>query len=98
MNSVMVTGRMSEEKKARGLRVLEREGLNVSQAINALFDRMIEAGNAAFLVEGSERVPADRWKEAAAFIDELSSPRSSRFDSMSKAEIKRDRLAARELL
>ena len=51
MSSVMVTGRMDSRKKQRGLAILEREGSNASQAINRMFDRIIESNSADFLFE-----------------------------------------------
>lgn len=100
MSSSMVTGRMSDQKKKAGALILEREGLNASQAINLMYDRLIEAGNTSFLEAGSES-PArsvDRWKAASSFIDSLSRKRSSRFDTMNRAEIRMERLASRGLM
>ena len=45
VTDAMVTGRMPERKKQQGLRVLKRDGMNASQAVNLLFDRLIEEGN-----------------------------------------------------
>ena len=42
VTDAMVTGRMPERKKQQGLRVLKRDGMNASQAVNLLFDRLIE--------------------------------------------------------
>ncbi len=44
VTDAMVTGRMPERKKQQGLRVLKRDGMNASQAVNLLFDRLIEEG------------------------------------------------------
>lgn len=98
MAEVMVTGRMDEEKKARAARVLQREGLNASRAINLMYDRVIEDGNADFLVGVSGNVTKEDWAAAARFIDALSEKKKSRFDSMTKAEIAMERLAARGLM
>lgn len=96
MADVMVTGRMTATKKAAGLRVLENAGLNASQAVNLLFDRLVESGNADFLTGHAS--PADqRWKEALRFIDAIPRKRATQFDSMTKADIKMSRLASREL-
>ena len=43
MDDSMVTARMLEKKKREGARILSREGLSASQAINLMYDRMIEA-------------------------------------------------------
>ncbi len=97
MAQAMVTGRMVDEKKRRANLILEREGLNASQAINLMYDRIIEDGNAEFLVPGEREVDLDAWKRAAEFVDSLSEKRVSRFDDMTKAQIRMDRLAKRGL-
>lgn len=100
MESAMVTGRMSPQKKEAGNAVLKRAGLNASQAINRVYDRLIEERDAAFLEE-EERTLSDpvRWKLAAEYVDSLVLGHSepTRFDNMTKAEIKMDRLRARGL-
>ena len=53
VTDAMVTGRMPERKKQQGLRVLKRDGMNASQAVNLLFDR---------LIEGERRLPFARWR------------------------------------
>ena len=96
MSSVMVTGRMDSRKKQRGLAILEREGSNASQAINRMFDRIIESNSAEFLFE--EKDASESLRAAASFVDSLSEKRVSRFDSMSKEEIKRERLSSRGVI
>lgn len=98
MADVMVTGRMPERKKQQGLRVLKRRGLNASQAVNLLFDRLIEEGNADFLLQDDDASANERWTSAAHFVDGLSRKRSTRFDDMTKTEIKLDRLSAKGLV
>ncbi len=94
----MVTARMGDEKKRAVGRVLAREGLNASQAINRLYDRIIEEDSARFLDGTSPSQNAHAWENAARFVDSLSTPRTSRFDSMTKAEIRTERLRARWLM
>ncbi len=96
MSSAMVTGRMDSRKKQRGLAILEREGSNASQAINRMFDRIIESNSAEFLFE--EKDASESLRAAASFVDSLSEKRVSRFDSMSKEEIKRERLSSRGMI
>ena len=98
MSDSMVTGRMPADKKEAGNAILKRAGLNPSQAINLLYSRIIEEQSAAFLVESSETPSAVAWEAAASFVDSLSQPRASRFDAMTKAQIKRERLAAKGLM
>ena len=47
MGEAMVTGRMAPGKKRRGGLVLQREGLTASQAINRMYDKLIENGDAS---------------------------------------------------
>lgn len=98
MADVMVTGRMSEEKKADATRILRRDGLTASQAINLLFDKVVEDQSASFLVQGSRQADAASWQAAAAFIDSIPQERKTRFDSMTKQQAKMERLADRGLL
>lgn len=98
MADAMVTGRMPEQKKQRGMHALQRSGLNASQAVNLLFDRLIEEGNADFLLQDSPMPAAERWVSAARFVDGLSHKRTTRFDAMTKEEVKLDRLAAKGLM
>ena len=95
MDDAMVTGRMSAEKKAAGAQVLEKAGLNVSQAINLLYDKLIEEQNADFILH---RIPEQReWESAAKFLDSLASPIpiATRFDNMTRGQIKLERAKAK---
>ena len=86
-------------EEAAGLRVLKRMRLwSTSQAVNLLFDRLIEEGSADFLLQDGDASADERWASAARFVDSLSRKRSTRFDDMTKAEIKLDRLAAKGLV
>lgn len=98
MADSMVTGRVDERKKQQALRVLKRNGLNASQAINLLFDKVIEEGSADFLLDDRGATSQDRWQAAAHFVDGLSRKKQTRFDDMSKRDIKLERLAARGLV
>ena len=99
MDDSMVTARMSAEKKQRGANILSRDNLSASQAINLMYDRMVEEGQTSFLLAGDVQ-PCDdaKWAAAAHFVDTLSSKRSSEFDDMTKAEVRRDRLHAKGLI
>lgn len=98
MKDSMVTGRMSPKKKEQGARVLKRAGLSASQAINLMYDRLLEEGDAGFLLPRENKAAAQsKWEEAARFVDSLPQKRESRFHTMSDAEIKMDRLKARKL-
>lgn len=96
MDDVMVTSRMSAEKKEAGAKVLAKAGLNASQAINLLYDKLEEEQSAEFL---THRKPEPReWESAAKLIDALHIPIDSRFADMTKTEIKLERLRARGLM
>ncbi len=97
MADVMVTGRMDAHKKARGAAILQQSGVTASQAINLLYDKLIAEGNANFLFAEAP-TSEETWSRAALFVDSLSAPASSRFDTMSKAEIRAERLRDKGLL
>lgn len=98
MEDAMVTGRMSAEKKAAGVRVLAKAGLNASQAINLLFDKLEEEQSADFLLH--RKPEKHEWESAAKFIDSLAAsiPIESRFDNMTRGEIKFERARKRALV
>ncbi len=98
MNESMVTARMDAEKKAHGGRILKRSGLTASQCINMLYDRIIQDGNADFLMDSKPFDSGASCERAADFVDALSAPRQTRFDTMSKAEIRMSRLSDRGLV
>ena len=94
MDDSMVTARMLDEKKRKGARILAREGLSASQAINLMYDKMIEEGEADSSRIGDEA----KWAAASRFVDSLSSKRASRFDDMTKAEVRMERLRSRGMM
>ena len=96
MEDVMVTGRMSAAKKAAGAKVLAKAGLNASQAINLLYDKLEEEQSADFLMH---RKPEPReWESALKLVESIYLPIDPRFDDMTKSDIKRERLAAKGLM
>ena len=98
MADAMVTGRMSEQKKSQGNAVLHAAGLTASQAINLLYDRLIEDCSPRFLINDAARPCSNQYDAALAFVDSLVVPLATRFDTMTDAEIKVDRLKAKGLL
>lgn len=99
VSDAMVTGRMSEQKKLAGNRILAREHMRPSQAINLMYQRLIDEKSARFLKEDVAAVlEPTRFKEALSFVDGLSVPRTSDFDLMTDAEVKSHRLAAKGLM
>ena len=95
MEDAMVTGRMSAEKKAAGAKVLSKAGLNASQAINMLYDKLVEEQGVDFLIH--QKPDSREWESAAKFIDALASPApvKTRFDAMTRGEIKLERAKAK---
>ena len=96
MDEAMVTGRMSAEKKAAGAEVLARAGMNASQAVNMLYDRLVEEQDVSFL-ERHEVEPRE-WESAARLIDSIYIPVNPRFDNMTRGEIKLARAKARGVI
>lgn len=96
--AAMVTGRMSPEKKTRGNDVLREAGMNASQAINLMYDRLLQDQNVDFLVRSTDRPSKADWARAAHVVDSISQPHPSRFDEMSRVDIKRERLRSRGLM
>lgn len=72
MGEAMVTGRMAPGKKRRGGQILHREGLTASQAINRMYDCLIEKGDASFLTGNIVAEDEEAWFRAADFVDALS--------------------------
>lgn len=93
MDDAMVTGRMSAEKKAAGAKVLAKAGLNASQAINLLYDRLEEEQNADFLMHRKPK--KHEWESALKFLDSLHMPIDPRFENMTRGEIKLERAKAK---
>lgn len=57
-----------------------------------------EEEQAAFLHEHTDRPSRADWQRAVSIVDGVSFARVSRFDTMSRAAIKADRLRARGLI
>lgn len=99
MDDAMVTARMSASKKQRAANILSRNNLNASQAINLMYDRIIEDGQASFLrSDGAPLASPEKWEVASRFVDTLSTPFHSHFDDMTKSEIRQERLHAKGLM
>lgn len=100
MADAMVTARMSQEKKEAGNRVLEQLGTNASQAVNRLYDYVLEKKELPFPEQqGRRKYTQEEIARAIAWVDGLrltSAP--SRLDNMTLKEAKRERLAARGLM
>lgn len=72
MAESMVTGRIDAGKKARVGQILQQNGMNASQAINLLYDKIEQTGNCNFLSKApSVSANVETWKRATSYIDSL---------------------------
>lgn len=96
MADAMVTARMSAEKKEAGNRMLEQLGTNASQAVNRLYDYVLEKKQLPFPEQQERRKHTqEEIAQAIAWVDSI--PRRDRFSTMTDDEIKRERLVSRGL-
>ncbi len=96
-----VTSRMPASTKDKAQIILKRNGTNSSKVINTLFERIIEEGNIAFLTDNKDEkqtLQEENLKRAIEFADSIPVDRVSKFDCMTKSEVKARRLADRGLL
>lgn len=99
MSDVMVTARMSPEKKEAANRVFEQLGTNASRAINDLYDYVIEKKELPTVQERHRRPTREELLRARAFVDELCRPpRDPRYATMSLKEAKAERLKRKGLM
>lgn len=96
MSDAMVTARMSAEKKEAGNRILEQLGTNASQAVNRLYDYVLEKKELPFPEQQERRkYTQEEIARAIAWVDSI--PRKDRFSTMTDDEIRRERLVSRGL-
>ncbi|MGV8082138.1 MAG: type II toxin-antitoxin system RelB/DinJ family antitoxin [Coriobacteriia bacterium] len=100
MADAMVTARMSSEKKEAGNRILEQLGTSASQAVNRLYDYVIERKELPFPEQKKRReYTQEEIARAIAWVDSLPVlPENNRYATMTDDEIKSERLKARGLL
>ena len=101
MVEATVTSRMPASTKNKVQQILKRNGTNSSRVINALFDRIIEEGNVAFLSNNAkekQNLMEQNLQRAVEFVDSVPVARGSKFDNMTHSEIKALRLKSRGLL
>lgn len=96
MAESMVTGRMSSAKKAEGNRILREAGLNSSQAINMLYDRIVEERDVSFLIGEKRPASNESVQNAVIAIRGLKLGYSSDYATMTRGQVKLDRFAAKE--
>lgn len=100
MADAMVTARMSPEKKEAGNHILEQLGTNASQAVNRLYDYVIEKRELPFPESKKRRRYAQKEiVEAIAWLDSIPTlPENNRYTTMTDDEIRAERLKSRGLL
>lgn len=90
MSDVMVTGRMSSAKKKAGNQVLSKLGMNASQAINQLYDFLIEKQSLPFSTEKKKSFSLEDLQAADKVVRSFT--RKNKFSNMTDSEIKASRL------
>lgn len=95
MAEAMVTGRMTPAKKEAGNRALKKLGLNASQAINQLYDFLIENGSMPFGETKESGHDKASIAEARSYVESLRLPTDNSFRGMTDDEIKRVRMSER---
>lgn len=99
MSDVMVTARMSPEKKEAANRVFAQLGTNASRAINDLYDYVIAKKELPTAQEGGVRPTREECARARAYVEDLCRPpRDPRFAAMNLKEAKAERLKRKGLL
>lgn len=100
MADAMVTARMSPEKKEAGNRVLEQLGTNASQAVNRLYDYVIERRELPFPEQRERRkFTPEEIARAIAWVDSIPTlPIDNKYSTMTDDEIRLERLKSRGLL
>lgn len=99
MSDVMVTARMSPEKKEAANRVFEQLGTNASRAINDLYDYVIAKRELPTEEENIRSFTQDEIVRAKIFVESLCRPpEKSRYAEMGLKEAKAERLKKRGLL
>ena len=101
MNDATVTSRMPATKKMQVQEILERNGTNPSRVINAVFDRITKEEGISFLAETKKEkgmFKKENLVRSIEFVDSIPIEKKSKFDAMSKNDIKMQRLKDRGLL
>lgn len=100
MADAMVTARMTHSKKESGNAILKQLGTTASQAINDLYDYLLENRSLPFPQAKQPHVHTpDEISRAVELIDSIPTlPLNNQFATMTDIEIKTERLRARGLL
>ena len=95
MADAMVTARMPQSKKEAGNKILQKLGYNASQAINELYDCLLETQTWPLPTRKVGNVDAKSLAEALAFIDGIARAPESEFVDMDHDTAMRNRLIAK---
>ena len=95
MADAMVTARMPQSKKDAGNEVLRQLGYTASQAINELYDRVLETRSWPLARSEMGAVDSQRLAGALSFIDGISRVSADDFVDLDFDDAKRRRLIAK---
>lgn len=106
MNEAMVTARMSADKKEEGTRILSQLGTTASQAINEMYDYLIEHRALPLMGKGVGKEEGvggfsfteEQWSDACAHVKGMRVPLRSEFAAMSLKDAKMHRLRSKGYL
>lgn len=92
MPDAMVTARMSQSKKNAGNEILRELGYSASQAINELYDRVLETHAWPLAPSKKASINLRDLNDALAFVDGIARVSPDDFIDMSDDEAKQRRL------
>ncbi len=92
MPDAMVTARMPQSKKDAGNEILHELGYSASQAINELYDRILETRAWPLAASKKAHVSSQDLDGALAFVDGISRVSPADFVEMTSDEAKQRRL------
>ncbi len=95
MADAMVTARMPQSKKEAGNAVLRKLGYTASQAINELYDRVLETQSWPLARTEMGAVDSQRLAEALSFVDGIARVDAGDYVDFDFDEAKRKRLIAK---
>ena len=98
MDDSIVTARVPRETKNQVANILKQQGSSPSEAINALYEYILEAKKLPDELLAKKRLyTAADIDKALSLLDSMSIASDSRFNDMSADEILRERAVARGL-
>ena len=95
MADAMVTARMPQSKKDAGNEVLRKHGYTASQAINELYDRVVETQSWPLARAEMGAIDSQRLAEALSFVDGIARVSADDFVDFDFHEAKRKRLTSK---